>query len=652
MISATQLNFLTHGSAEALPVRIPLRAGPLTLVFEAGDLRYLRVGNREVIRRIYAAVRDENWATIPAVISNLKCEAEADSFRISYTCTHRERGIHFVWQAQIRGEADGTIHFEFDGIAKSTFLRNRIGFCVLHPIRECAGAKVRALYMDGTEKELRFPDIIAPEQPVNGFSNLRGLAHEISTDCWAELTFAGDAFDTEDQRNWIDASFKTFCTPISLPFPVEIKSGTKVKQAVTLRLSSDVAYTTLTAEHSKVVTLQVDRAVKHPLPALGLGMASHGRPLSESEVSRLVVLGLIHLRCDLRLADPDWRAKLRSSARDAVELGVALELAIHLPADGGGDFVAVRKELTGLRVDLTRAMVFRDGQKSTLPDDLAAAIAELLDCGMPIGAGTNADLYQLNLQRPPAEADFIAWSMNPQVHAFDIASLAETPEAVVQQVTSVREYFPGSPAVVSPITFKPRFNPVATGSAAATAPNAQPSQVDARQLSLFGAGWTLAMIKALAQGGAESCTFFETTGWLGVMESEAGSPLPETFPSIPGAVFPLYHVLADVAEFAGGEVLQIETSAPLAVVACALTLGSRTALLLANLSGEARQVELANFPECTRLRRLDAGNVKLAMTEPEAYRTVWLTHASRVIELPPFGLATLVGGSRVAKGNL
>src|SRR5258708_2214068 len=40
-----------------------LRAGPVRLKFADGELRYLRVGDKEIIRRIYFAVRAGNWDT-------------------------------------------------------------------------------------------------------------------------------------------------------------------------------------------------------------------------------------------------------------------------------------------------------------------------------------------------------------------------------------------------------------------------------------------------------------------------------------------------------------------------------------------------------------------------------------------------------------
>lgn len=67
----SECNRLLYGSEAPLPERIPLRAGPLSLVFEAGDLRYLSLGSHEAIRRVYGAVRDRDWGTVPGLTTNL-----------------------------------------------------------------------------------------------------------------------------------------------------------------------------------------------------------------------------------------------------------------------------------------------------------------------------------------------------------------------------------------------------------------------------------------------------------------------------------------------------------------------------------------------------------------------------------------------------
>src|SRR5436309_2072504 len=124
---------LYFGKDEPLPDQVPLRAGLLSLIYEAGDLRYIRFGKREVIRRIYAAVRDRNWGTVRGKLSDLQMEVRENSFRIAYVAEHNQREISFVWRGEITGDPEGTIRFVFDGEARSTFLKNRIGCCVLHP---------------------------------------------------------------------------------------------------------------------------------------------------------------------------------------------------------------------------------------------------------------------------------------------------------------------------------------------------------------------------------------------------------------------------------------------------------------------------------------------------------------------------------------
>ena len=132
-----------------------------------------------------------------------------------------------------------------DGAARSTFLRNRIGFCVLHPIHECAGAACQIEHVDGTIETTRFPHYIAPQALVDGiihpvypFADLRAMAHEVQPGVWADVRFEGESFEMEDQRNWTDASFKTYGTPLRLPFPAEVASGTRITQSVTLTLSA------------------------------------------------------------------------------------------------------------------------------------------------------------------------------------------------------------------------------------------------------------------------------------------------------------------------------------------------------------------------------------------------------------------------------
>jgi hypothetical protein len=310
-------------------------------------------------------------------------------------------------------------------------------------------------------------------------------------------------------------------------------------------------------------------------------------------------------------------------AAEAAALGVALEAALFLSDDAEIELDALLAVLRELRPPITAWLIFHSAEKSTSERWVALARARLAayDAAIPVGSGTNVYFTELNRQRPPAAAlDLVCYSINPQVHAFDNASLAETCSTIAATLESARQFAGGKPIAITPITLKPRFNPNATGPEPEPKPGELPPQVDARQMSLFGAGWTLGSLKYLAEGGAASATFFETSGWRGVMEAATGSPLPDVFRAPPGGVFPLYHVLADAGEFAGAEVIRSASSDPLKVDGLALRKDGRMRVLLANLSAVPQQVTVQGLGARAQVRVLDETNAEAAMREPEAFR--------------------------------
>ena len=167
-------------------------------------------------------------------------------------------------------------------------------------------------------------------------------------------------------------------------------------------------------------------------------------------------------------------------------------------------------------------------------------------------------------------------------------------------------------------------------------------------MSLFGAGWTLAALKYLAESGVQSVTLYETVGWRGVMEREEGSPLPDVFRSVPGGVFPLYHVLADWGEFRGGEVVVSTSSDPLRVEGAVLRKGDRVRVMMANMTHESQAVTVEGVPRGATVRSLDATTADEAVRSPEAFRGRpgrELSAAGDVAEitLPPYAVVTIDG---------
>ena len=205
-----------HGTPGGHREPVRLRAGPLTMLLdpETAFLRRICLGNIEILRGIYGAVRDRNWGTVEPVLSGLAVESAEDGFHVRFTCVCRRAEIHYGWEGEISGNDAGMVAYRMRGEARSTFLRNRIGLCVLHPIAECAGRPCIVRFQDGSVLLGDFPRDIAPQQP---FKNLQTLAHELLPGLRAQVRFEGEIFEMEDQRNWSDASFKTYGTPLALP---------------------------------------------------------------------------------------------------------------------------------------------------------------------------------------------------------------------------------------------------------------------------------------------------------------------------------------------------------------------------------------------------------------------------------------------------
>jgi hypothetical protein len=597
--------FLCHGQPSPPADLIPLRAGPLTMLYDptSGMVRRIKLGEIEVLRGIYAAVRDRNWGTVPATIRERSRQVASDSFRLEFECEHRQADIHFVWQGLIAGDADGTLRYGFNGEARTTFFRNRIGFCVLHPIRECAGARARQFRVDGAAIECRFPKLIEPQ--IFGrsrFRDLRGVAHEIAPDLWAQVDFEGDTFEMEDQRNWTDASFKTYCTPLTLPFPVEVEAGITFRQVVALKLVSAGATPQLspivvTSEEPEPIQLTVPESPAGRMPAIGLGVASHGEPLGDREICNLRQLRLAHLRVDVRLAASQSVAQLRRATREAEQLVVPLELALHLPREGETDPGEVLQFLKQAAAPVVRILALREGEPATTIETLAWVRKHFGTLGVPIGAGSDCNFCELNREHALGrlallDSDFVFWPVNPQVHATDHLSLMESLEAQTATVVAARAFAAGRPLVISPITLKQRFNPVATAKEPPPASGQLPPQVDPRQLSHFAAAWTLGSVARLSAAAPNSVTYYETTGWRGVQECASGSPLPERFPSSPGALFPVYHAFSKLADF--DQVTIVPTKSPEEVSVLALFSASRLKrIVMTNLTGSPHRIHIA-----------------------------------------------------------
>jgi hypothetical protein len=614
---------LLSGGPAFFPHSTELRAGPLSLLLEQGEIRRVRLGDREVIRRIYLTLRGPDWSTIVPAVADLNVDAGGGEFKAAYSLVHRQGEYDFAWKVTITGNAQGTLRFEARGRAGASFDSNRVGICLLHPLEECVG-KSAILSVAGAARAAEFPRLISPHEPFTGFQE---FSHQWEDGLEIRLKYEGGIFETEDQRNWTDGSFKTYCPPQAAPKPRRIEAGWETVQAVTLVLPMAAA---APAPEAAAASLSAEAIGPLPLPAWGFGCPSHGLEAGPRDRERLRALAPSHLRVNLRLSASGYATALAAAAREAEALGIPLEAAVVVGEDVEASLSALAGAWTRSGAQAIRWLMFSDKSDKLPEADLNAArkVLQPLSPEAEFAAGSKSDFVLLN--RGYAEGGFpggtaLAYAMTPQVHLFDNRNLVESLQGQEWTLRTAKAKWPGPPVAVSPVTLK--RSPFAAGLKKPAPPelSAWRSQADTRQLSLFGAGWTLGCFSVLARHGAASATFYETTGTLGLMPGEtcglpersfAGSDLVAD----PEWVYPLYHVFADLAEFQGGEFLPMVSSRPLQFRGFGLRLGSRQCLLVANLEGVTGKLRI-DFPAApARLRRLNASNAMQAMSDPEGWR--------------------------------
>ncbi|HYD83739.1 MAG TPA: hypothetical protein VEA63_06790, partial [Opitutus sp.] len=231
---------------------------------------------------------------------------------------------------------------------------------------------------------------------------------------------------------------------------------------------------------------------------------------------------------------------------------------------------------------IARWLVFHETKDATPPCALAAArqVFSTSRFAAPIGGGATDNFTELNYHpEVSASADFTVHACNPQVHAFDEASIVETLAMQGVTVANARQLSAGKPVVVSPVTFIRRWRLNDVGAPSGIPAGLMPFQRDPRHASAFNAAWTLGSLAALARAGADSLTFFETHGDNGLLSS-AGTPLP------------VHGVFAALHGTTGAAVLPTSSSHPLHADALALHSGARPIVHLANFRGENQRARV------------------------------------------------------------
>jgi len=608
-----------YGTSEAPAPHRLLAAGPLTAWLENGNLRYITFDGHEVLRAISYVVRDGDWGTYRPLLTDMQVEEQDDFFRVTYRGACSRNGAALSFEATVTGEASGKLSFTVATVTNAPFETNRCGFTVLHPA-SFAGDGVVVEHVDGSVTQTAFPSLIEPWQP---FMEIRALTHSTPA-LRAECRLQGDTFEMEDQRNWSDASFKTYVRPLALPWPYRIEADTPNRQSVTLsveRLGASLA----TDETTRGGTcLRIGAATSHSMPAIGLVIAPEDIEAAIAQADRFAEIAPQAVLCHY---DPT-----AGHGPDVLHAFACLQRIC--PAEYNLEYVVTGEDLLGEFADLDRAVKDAGLSLSSLgvcpavdrlstppgsawpgcpPLENIYQAARAAFPGLVVGGGMFSYFTELNRKRPPVDRlDFVTHATNPIVHAADDRSVMETLQTLPAITRSVRAFIGEHMRYrIGPSTIGMRQNPYGSR----TLENQRRERIcmsaeDPRQDGLFAAAWMIGYAAAIAPATVELLVPAAFTGPRGLLDA-AVRPRP------------VFETTKWLAELAGQKALAVETGTP-SLVALSASDGQRAILLAANISDLACEVDLS---------RLSLGETGPAVALTVIDASTFPTGAPR--ELPP-----------------
>ena len=633
-----------------------LRAGPLQVEFDNGQLRYLRVNGVEVLRAVGFLVRDENWGTYTPKISELEIVETSTGFSVAFHAVCGRPGQEIAYDARIEGSADGKLRFTGKAVPTTDFLTARTGFVVLHPLQGVAGCPVTVEHVDGRVVNSTFPAEVDPVQP---FLSIRALTHEVSPGCKAMVRMEGDTFEMEDHRNWTDASFKTYVRPLALPWPYTLQRGEVVEQAITVTVSG-AAKSGTRAAASQGIEVKLGAVTNDTLPPLGLGVPADEieHALRQGDLVKLAGPRLLQCHFDPRLRH--GLAELNGYRRLAEQTGAqaVLEIVVESVDQHAQELQRVAALVAQAGLVLAGIAVCPVGDlKSVLPGgarppapplaDLYAAARQAFP-GMAIGGGMFSFFTELNRRRPPVQGlDFVMNTTCAIVHAADDRSVMETLEALPFQVSTARGFLGGCAHRVGPSAIGCRDNPHgATFTANPANERVCLARMDPRMRGLFGASWTLGYIATLARTGIQALTLGAPTGPLGIIYRRTEDPQPHYDALGRPAVYPVFHIVSGVARGAGARLVDAVSSDSQKLQCLAYRGQGGTTLWLANLTAEDQNVQVTG---AERLKRpigamigamLDENSFDQATADPRGFQNAWKA-MGRGMTLKPYAVAIL-----------
>lgn len=596
--------FSLYGTRQVEPAPRLLKAGKLTAQLAGGNLRMIAYDGVEVLRAISYLVRDRDWGTYDPELSDIAVTETVDGFTVSYNARcNGPANTSLDISAAIEGRADGRLTFRGEARSTTGFETNRCGFCILHPIVGIAGTPVTVEHVDGRIEATDMPDLIEPWQP---FKDMRAITHTALPGVRVECRMDGDTFEMEDQRNWSDASYKTYVRPLALPWPYRIPVNEPVCQHVILTItdSRPTSEQPVASATDKAVIRLTPGRTSGTIPAIGLLITPEEAKASLAALQRSDTPKVPDLLFHFDpLAGHGADAFKDFAAVTILHAGTStLEIAVpcRRPLDMEMQQIADWMRAANFQPDAIMVCPSIDRQStppgSKWPDcppleDVYSAAAKAFP-GIRLGGGMLSYFTELNRKRVPAKnLAFISHCTNPIVHAADDISVMQTLEALPFITRSVRAIYGNKPYRLGPSTIPMRQNPY--GSRTMDNPNGgriPMANRDPRHTAQFAAAFAAGYVASVLDARLETLTLSALTGPFGLYAGK-DEPVAE------GGNRPLHAIVNALADLAGRPWYAVASSDPAKILAFAVDGPTRPALWAINLTAEQQTVDAVALSE-------------------------------------------------------
>lgn len=343
-------------------------------------------------------------------------------------------------------------------------------------------------------------------------------------------------------------------------------------------------------------------------------MSSRPEPLTAQEAGILNSIPFSHIRGELHLFSNQCEKQYAILSGESGKSGLPAEICLFFGNDPQAELERFFILYFNRPIPVRRILVYSGNAKVTANSILSIITPAIRRefPGIATGAGTNCNFAQLNRSRPDfKDIDLVTFAIHPQEHATDERTLVENTAAQYYAVQNAIKFEINKPVIVSPVTLQRRFNANRENYEVPGDGLEVPLGLDPRQMSLFGAAWTVGSLKYLLDSCLTSITYYETVGERGLFMGEHESRWPSRFNAQKGIIFPVFHVFRMLMNKGIFRVPGSHSTNPLVIDGFTVAGENSGFMFLSNMTRQKQSLKINGTAEYRELVKMNPENFNI-----------------------------------------